>query len=105
MVIQFKARILGYIDYRIAAVYHANATVLAPIDRLYEKFLKGIGISTEEILTDYSLAPLSARRDMAMLAVIHRAVLGRGPEQLQKFFPLDKVKKPPYGSKQFPTTR
>ena len=32
------------------------------------------------------LAPLQCRRDMAMLAVVHRAVLKEGPEQLWKFF-------------------
>ena len=34
---------------------------------------------------------------MAMLGVIHRAVLGRGPEQIQEFFRLDDVKNHPTG--------
>lgn len=32
------------------------------------------------------LAPLSTRRDVAILGVIHRAVLGKGPKQLQRIF-------------------
>ena len=37
----------------------------------------------------FSLAPLETRRDFAMLGVLHRAVLGEGPEQLRSFFQLD----------------
>ena len=87
LVIQFKARILGYIEYRTPAIYHADATVLKQVDSLFEKFIRGIGLTKEDALKDYSLAPLSSRRDIAMLGVIHRAVLGKGPEQIRNFFP------------------
>ena len=32
-----------------------------------------------------NLAPLAARRDIAMLGLIHRAMLGRGPAQFREF--------------------
>ena len=34
----------------------------------------------------FNLAPLSSRRDMALLGVIHRAVLKKGPEHFQRLF-------------------
>ena len=34
----------------------------------------------------FNLAPLQVRRQIAMLGVIHRSVLGLGPAQLQAFF-------------------
>ena len=34
----------------------------------------------------FNLAPLRSRRDMAMLGMIHRSVLGKGPPQLERFF-------------------
>ena len=34
----------------------------------------------------FNLLPLSVRRDISILGVIHRAVLGLGPPQLWKFF-------------------
>ena len=37
-------------------------------------------------LIEFNLAPLTARRDMAMLAVIHRAVLGKGPRHFKDNF-------------------
>ena len=33
----------------------------------------------------YSLAPLLARRDIAMLGLIHRTVLGFGPKQFKLY--------------------
>ena len=42
-----------------------------------------------EALMQARLAPLAVRRDIAMLGVIHRAVLGRGPQQFQQFFKAD----------------
>ena len=54
-----------------------------------DRFPLEIGISDHSALFDFNLAPLSSRRDMAMLGVIHRATLGLGPEQLQDFFKRD----------------
>ena len=34
----------------------------------------------------YDLAHLAARRDMGMLGIIHRSVLGPGPEHVHEFF-------------------
>ena len=42
-----------------------------------------------EALTEVKLAPLAVRRDIAMLGVIHRTVLGRGPVHFQRFFKAD----------------
>ena len=41
-----------------------------------------------DALVHFHLAPLSVRRDIAMLGLIHRAVLGKGPPHFQKHFPL-----------------
>ena len=48
--------------------------------------LNHVGISKEEALLQYRLAPLKSRRDIAMLGVIHRAVLGEGPDHFRKHF-------------------
>ena len=39
-----------------------------------------------EALLEFNLAPLSTRRDIAMLGVIHRAANKAGPEHLHPFF-------------------
>lgn len=97
MVIQFKVRLLSYVEHRTAATYHADSTVIDPIDRQYERFLSAIGLTKSITLQTYFLAPLNARRDMAVLGVIHRAVLGKCPKQIQEFFAFDAAAAHPVG--------
>ena len=86
----YKSQILSYIEYRTAAIYHSADTHLNRIDAIQRRFLREVGLTEAAALTEYHLAPLPARRDMAMLGLLHRAVLGRGPPQLSAFFQLDR---------------
>eukprot|EP00973_Karenia_brevis_P088348 12250303-Karenia_brevis.AAC.1 len=47
-----------------------------------------MGLTAEEALLHFKLAPLHTRRHIAILAVIHRAAIGQGPPQLSRLFPL-----------------
>ena len=85
----FKSQILGFIEYRTAGVYHACSSHLQKIDKVLSNFLGELGIDFSTALHDYGLAPLESRRDIAMLGVIHRAVLNEGPPQLRKYFVRD----------------
>ena len=69
-----------------SALYHAAPSTLARIDRVQQRFLREIGLTEVEALRDYRLAPLNARRDMAMLGVLHKVNLDQAPDQLQVFF-------------------
>ena len=46
-----------------------------------------IGLSASDALLSFSLAPLQSRRDIAMLGVLHRVVLGLAPADIASFFP------------------
>ena len=82
----YKAQVLSYIEYRTAAIYHACSTSLAALETVQTKLLQAAGVTEVEALINFHLAPLSARRDMALLGLIHRTVLGKGPSQFKKFF-------------------
>jgi hypothetical protein len=84
----WKAHILSYIEYRTAAWYHACESALAPLDRCLSSFLRSIGVGEIGALLQFNLAPLQAGRDMAMLAVIHRAVLRQGPQIFHEYVQL-----------------
>ena len=73
MVLHFKSHLLSYIEYRTPAIYHATTTALAPIDRILSSFLRQLGISDIHALIHFKLAPLSSRRDVAMLGAVHLA--------------------------------
>ena len=73
-------------EHATGALYHATDTVLKRVDKVQDSFLRGAGLTQEEALLNYRLAPFSTRRDMAMLGLVHRTVLGQGPKHFQKWF-------------------
>ena len=56
------------------------------MDHVQETFLEDIGIDAINALLYFNLAPLSLRRDIAMLGLIHRTVLGQRPEHFKQWF-------------------
>ena len=86
LVVLYKAHLLSFIEYRTPAIYHATRVFLRRLDAIQSGFLKDVGVDDVTALVDFHLAPLCTRRDMAMLGVIHRTVLGNGPPQFQKYF-------------------
>ena len=56
------------------------------LDRVQDRFLREAGISEIEGLLHFNLAPLCVRRDIAILGLIHRTMLGQGPGHFRRFF-------------------
>jgi hypothetical protein len=83
LIVLYKAHLLPYVEYRTSAIYHATRDLLGRLDRIQSKFLQDIGVSEEEALLNFSLAPLEARRDIAILGLIHRTALGKGPRHFK----------------------
>ena len=83
----YKAQILSYIESSTPGVYHAAPSVLERVDRVQLRLLRELEMDELSALCDYRLAPLPARRDMAMLGVLHKVTLGRAPAQLAALFP------------------
>ena len=82
----YKAQVLSFIECRTAAIYHACQHALDRLQHVQEKLLEAAGLNSIEALNVCRLAPLSAWRDMALLGLIHRSVLGRGPTHFGTFF-------------------
>ena len=86
MLILYKSHVIPFIEYRTAAIYHARRDVLAWLDRVQDKFLEDVRISSEDALLHINLAPLAPRRDMPMLGMVRRAVLKKRPMFFNHFF-------------------
>ena len=82
----YKSQLLSYLKYRTAGIYHACDTVLAPLNSFQTRFLSMIGISKEDAMFHFNLAPPSCRRNIAMLGLLHRCALGKGPEHVKDVF-------------------
>ena len=85
----YKSQLLSFIEYRTSAIYHVCDTALALLDDVQDRILNVAGVSKIEALNNHKLAPLSVRRDVAMLGLIHRTVLGQGPVQFRSVFKAD----------------
>jgi len=85
----YKAQLLSYIEYRTAAIYHACQSSLDELDSIQNKLLEAAGMTSVDALNACRLAPLSARGDIALLGLIHRTVLGKGPGHFAAFFRAD----------------
>ncbi len=83
----YKSLVLSYIESGTPGYYHASQSVLDCIDRVQRRFLREMQLSDEDALLNYRLAPLAARRDIAVLGFLHRASLGLVTEQIQQLFP------------------
>ena len=83
---QYKAQVLSTVEFCTPAVYHCTTSALEDLDKVQKRFLKEVGLTAEAALCKYNLAPLQTRRDIAMLGVIHRTVLGHGPPQFRNWF-------------------
>merc|ERR1712078_192613 len=86
LVCLYKAQVLPTLEFPTPAVYHCTATTLDELDRVQKRFLRAVDLTAEEALVRYNLAPLQTRRDLAMLSLLHRTVLGEGPEHFKKWF-------------------
>ena len=95
LVTLYKSHVLSYLESSTGAIYHAADTHLGLIDHVQEVLLRELGITTEEALLTHKLAPLSTRRDCAMLGVIHRALLRLGAPQFFEWFPLAPARERP----------
>ena len=85
----YKAQLLSFIEYRTSAIYHVCDTALALLDDVHDRVLNAANITDLEALNSHKLAPLCVRRDIAMLGLIHRTVLGRGPAHFRSLFKAD----------------
>ena len=68
-------------------MHHALDSVLSVIDRIQHRCCRELGISELQALEWYRLPPLPTRRDIAMLGLMHRRVLGLGPVQFHDLLP------------------
>jgi hypothetical protein len=87
LVLQYKSHILCLLEYPTPAIYHASCSVLANLDRVQSRFLREINVSESEAFLNWGLCPLSARRDVAMLGLLHKVSLGQAHDALLRLFP------------------
>lgn len=86
MITQYKSHILCILECFTPAIYHASNSVLIRLDDIQRHFLHAIDTSDVDAFLLHNLAPLGMRRDIAMLGLLHKCVLGEAHPQLIALF-------------------
>ena len=87
MVNQYKAHVLCVLEVNQGGFYHAADTILEPIEKLQDHYLKELGLSKENALLDWNLARLMLRRDIGMLGLLYKCAHRKTHADLQKLLP------------------
>ena len=85
----YKGQVLSFVEYRTPGIIHAAPSALASIDHIQDRFLNQLYITASDAFMIFNLAPFQVRRDIAILGIIHRAVLGFGPAHFRRFIVFD----------------
>ena len=75
----YKCHILPYIESGAPAFFHAAPNILKMLDDIQVRFIESIGISKENALLNFNLAPLCVRRNIFTLGLLHKIVLRIAP--------------------------
>ena len=87
MLHQFKTHIWGFVEYANACYAHACDTQLNRLDSFQRGFLHELDVTEEAALIHYNFAPFGLRRDVGLLGLIHKRVLGIAHPAFNDLFP------------------
>jgi len=76
LVNQFKIQVWGLMEAHSGGIFHASTSILDQFDHSQKHFLDELGISVETAFLEFNFAPPTLRRNIAMLGLIHKRVLG-----------------------------
>ena len=82
----YKSHVLSLLEYCTPAICHATREVLQTLDCVQTRLLSDVVLDEITALMIFNLAPLRTRRDIAMLAMLHKAKLALGPPQFRVLF-------------------
>ena len=77
LITQFKTHIWGLIEVNLGGYFHAADSLLAKVDHAQFRFLRELGISEEDAFLEFNFAPPRLRRNIAVLGLLHKRVLGK----------------------------
>ena len=76
LVNQYKTHIWGLVEVHCGGYFHAAPSLLDKIDQVQSIFLYKLGVSEKDAFLDHNFAPSSLRRNIAILGLLQKRVLG-----------------------------
>ena len=87
LIAQFKTHIWGLMECHNGGIFHASTTVLEKLDAVHYKFLRDIGIHPNEAFLNFNFGPPNLRRNIGILGLLHKRVLGLSHPMFQSLLP------------------
>ena len=99
MVVQYKTHIWPHFESTVGAYFHAADTYLCKLDAIQTGYLQNIQLPVQEAFLDHTFAPLRVRRDIGILGLLHKCVLGEELASLAQFFPQSSARPHSYSTR------
>ena len=87
LVCQFKTHIWGLVEANNGGYFHASFSLLAKLDHAQTRFLHELGLTREQAFLEYNFVPPSLRRNIGVLGLLHKRVLGKSHPNYEKLLP------------------
>ena len=87
LIVQFKTHIWGILEAHNGAIFHAASSHLDKLDRVQDGFLRELGISDSEGFLEHNLAPPTLRRNIGILGLLHKRILGKSHPAFKQLLP------------------
>ena len=87
LILQFKTQIWGLIESTMAGYFHAVSSLLVKIDDVHFKFLRELDVDPRDAFMEFAFAPPSLRRNIGILGLLHKRVIGKCHPTFERFLP------------------
>ena len=77
LILQFKTQIWGLIEANMGGYFHAASSLLDKIDAVQNRFLHELDMNPAFAFLTYNFAPPSLRRNIGILGLLHKRILGK----------------------------
>ena len=84
---QFKTHVWDLMEVQNGVIFHASDYLLSKLDRIHANFLMELGVEQSDAFMNFNFAPPDLRRNIGILGMIHKRVLGRCHPVFQKLLP------------------
>ena len=87
LISQFKTHIWGLMECHNGGIFHACSSLLEKLDAIHFKFLRDIGSDHANAFLEFNFAPPTLRRNISILGLLHKRVLGLSHPMFQTLLP------------------
>ena len=87
LITQYKTHVWGLVEIHCGGYFHAASSLLDKVDQVQRSFLHHLQISEADAFLDFNFAPTILRRNIAVLGLLHKRVLGLCHRSFESLLP------------------